>query len=279
MTDNCIVKEITVSLSGVIPVAPYENLRPGFSMTVEPKPGEDPKKIIAECQDELHLFFENESIRGTAELRAIQVPDIRWYARGDGDYRGYPSVTSILFYDAKWHVTEQHLNQLASRGTIVGEITEQYLSRLHEPDHWLEPQEIPSLQKDVDILLHGASDLHWDQCSHKEFCKEYGDRIKIESTQGVVFNDEHVYAGTYDLLGTFDGKKTLMDIKCGATRKLAQLAAYAKCIEGVEQIMILPLGPTDNKCGFIKPTPCTDIQKEFDEFIRVRKNFKKQFGI
>ena len=275
MIDNAKVKEITVSLSGVIPVAPYENLRPGFSITVEPKEGEDPKKIIAACQDDLHLFFENESIRGTAELRAVQVPNIRWYARGDGDYRGYPSVTSILHYNAKWHVTEQHLTQLAARGTVVGEITEQYLSN----GNWFDPQEMSVLRKDVDILNHGASNLHWDQCSHKAFCKKYGDKIKVDSTQGVVFNDEHKYAGTYDIVGTYEGKKTLMDIKCGATRDLKQLAAYAMCLEGVEQIMILPLGPTDNKCGYMRPEPCTDIQKEFDDFLRARDNFRKQFGI
>lgn len=275
MIDNAKVKEITVSLSGVIPVAPYENLRPGFSITVEPKKGEDPKKIIAACQDDLHLFFENESIRGTAELRAVQVPNIRWYARGDGDYRGYPSVTSILHYNAKWHVTEVHLEQLASRGTVVGEITEQYLSN----GNWFDPQEMSALRKDVDILKHGASNLHWDQCSHKAFCKKYGDKIKVESTQGTVFNDEHIYAGTYDIVGTYEGKKTLMDIKCGATRDLKQLAAYAMCLKDVEQIMILPIGPTDNKCGYMKPEPCTDIQKEFDDFLRVRNNFRKQFGI
>ena len=269
--DNVKVKEITVSLSGVIPVAAYENLRPGFSITVEPINGESVEKIIADCQQYLHTVFENESNRGKADLIDKQYSNIRFYEK---DGKKYPSVTSIIGWDKEWKVTEDELRQYASRGTIVGEIVETNL----KTGEWIDPTQVPSLREDVSILMSGSLMFTWEQCSHRAFLKQFAKQIKVEKTQETVFNDENLYAGTYDILGEYDGIKSLMDVKCGGWNMM-QLAAYAVCEKGVEQLVILPVGPTDNKCGYKKPVVCDTIGKEFEEFLKARAKFKKRFGI
>ncbi len=72
--------------------------------------------------------------------------------------------------------------------------------------------------------------------------------------------------------------RSVIDIKCG-TFDWRQLAAYARCLDGVEQLVILPVGPTDNKCGYQKPKPNKSIQKEFEEFLKARAKFKNRFGV
>jgi hypothetical protein len=68
------VKEITVSISGVIPTGPFENMKPGFSMTVEPKAGVTPEaafryveKIIIE-QFSVYRFGVSTPFQGQKQL-------------------------------------------------------------------------------------------------------------------------------------------------------------------------------------------------------------------
>ena len=266
------IKEITVSLAGVIPIAAYENLRPSYSVTVEPDENESRDKIVQELSAYLHQVFEHESNRGKAELIDKQYSNIRFYER---DGKQYPSVTSILGWDKDWRVTQDELRQYASRGTIVGEMVEQYLST----GKWIIPEETPSLAEDVAILLGGSLGLHWKQCSHKEFCDKFAKEIVAETTQTEVFNDQALYAGTLDIFGKYAGKVSVMDVKCGGW-DMRQLAAYAIAFDAnIEQLVILPAGPTDNKCGYKKPVVCTTIQKEYEEFLKARAKFKRRFGI
>lgn len=267
------VKEITVSLSGVIPVAAYENLRPGFSMTVEPADGEEPHKIVADCQQYLHSVFAGESNRAKAELICQQYEKVKCHEK---DGKQYPRVTSILNWDKEWHITDDELRQYASRGTIVGEMVEQYL----KTGEWIDPLEVPSLREDVSILMSGSLMFTWEQCSHKAFCEQYGSKITVEKVQGRIYNDEALYAGTYDILGIYDGKRSVMDVKCGG-HDMRQLAAYAIAIENeeIEQLVVLPVGPTDNKSGYKRPVVCDTIQKEYEEFLKARAKFKQRFGL
>lgn len=265
------VKEITVSLSGVIPVAAYENLRPGYSITVEPIVGESKEQIVADLQAYLHKVFEHESNRGKADLIDKQYTNIRFYEK---DGKKYPSVTSILDWGKTWRITEDELRQYASRGSIVGETVETYLST----GKWIDPEKTASLREDVSIVLDGSLGMHWNQGSYKAFCEKFKDKIVVGAVQGIVSNEEAEYAGTYDIVGYYEGKKTLFDVKSGVF-DMRQLAAYAMCLEGIEQLVVLPVGPTDNKCGYKKPVVCDTIQKEFEEFLKARAKFRARFGI
>ena len=268
---NMRIKEITVSLSGVIPVAAYENLRPGFSITVEPINGEEPEKIIAFLQEYLHTVFEHESNRGKADLIDKQYTNIRFYEK---DGKKYPSVTSILNWDKEWRVTDDELRQYASRGNIVEALVQDFIIN----EKWLEPELTSDLREDVSILGSGSLMFTWENCSHKAFMEQYRSKIEVKEFQGTVFNDAALYAGTYDVLGKYDGLDSIMDIKTG-TFNMRQLAAYAICLEGIEQLVVLPVGPTDNKCGYKRPVICDTIGKEYEEFLKARAKFKQRFGI
>lgn len=268
---NMKIKEITVSLSGVIPVAAYENLRPGFSITVEPINGEEPEKIIAELQQYLHTVFENESNRGKADLIDKQYSNIRFREK---DGKKYPSVTSILGWDKDWHITDDELRQYASRGTIMDVIITEFLTT----GKWIDPTQIQTLREDVSVLMSGSLMLTWEQCSHKSFMAQYQKKINVKKFHGTVFNDEALYSGEWDILGNYDGVRSIMDIKHGQF-DMRQLAAYAICEKDIEQLVILPVGPTDNKSGYKRPVICDTIQKEFEEFLKARAKFKQRFGI
>lgn len=265
------VKEITVFLSGVIPVAAWENLRPGFSITVEPIDGEKREEIVADLQQYLHAVFEGESNRGKADLIDKQYSNIRFYEK---DGKKYPSVTSILDWDKQWRVTDDELRQYASRGTIVEAIVEGFL----KTGNWLNPMQVPELREDVSVLMSGSLMFTWENCSHKAFMKTYGDKIRTETFQKTVYNDEALYAGTYDILGNFDNIRSILDIKTGVF-DMKQLAAYAVCEKDIEQLVILPVGPTDNKSGYKHPVICDTVQKEFAEFLKARAKFKQRFGV
>ncbi len=268
---NMKIKEITVSLSGVIPVAAYENLRPGFSITVEPIDGENPEKIIDELQQYLHTVFDNESNRGKADLIDKQYANIRFREK---DGKKYPSVTSILGWDKDWHITDDELRQYASRGTIMDAMISTFLIS----GKWIDPTQVQLLREEVSILMSGSLMLTWEQCSHKAFMAQYRKKIEVDKFHGTVFNDEALYSGEWDILGKYDGIRSIMDIKHGQF-DMRQLAAYAICEQDIEQLVILPVGPTDNKCGYKRPVVCDTIQKEFEEFLKARAKFKQRFGI
>jgi len=266
------VTEITVGLSGVIPVGAYENLRPSFSITAQPIGGENPDKIVTALQEYLHRMMMEEANRSKAEAVEKMYSVIRFYERNN---KKYPSVTSILGYDKNWYgITEDELQQYASQGNILEALCQHFI----ETGEWIDPRTVPSLKEDIVILERGSKGFGWEEGSHKKFMAKFRDKIEAEKFQMTVYNDEHNYAGTLDLIGYYDGKLSVMDFKRN-TYDMRQLAAYAACLEGVEQLVILPIGPTDNKCGYKKPVICETISHEFKEFVKARTKFRKRFGI
>lgn len=266
------VKEITVGLSGTIPVASYENLKPSYSMTIELLDGESEGEAFLQAQTRLRQMFEQEANRAKADLIEKQYSTMRFYEK---DGKKYPSVTSILGWDTDWSITEDELRQYASRGTIVHKLIEIFL----KTKKWADPKDLPELREDVAIVLGGSKKLHWNECSHIAFFDKYISELKVIQQETTVVNDEHLYAGRFDLLAMFEGKKTLIDFKCGKTSDFRQLSAYSACVEGVEQLAIFPVGPSDTKQGYSKPKVCDTITSEFNEFLRARAKFRNRFGI
>ena len=271
MSEKFIIEEISASLSGVIPVAAYENLRPSYSMTVKPIGEQDPKEIFTIIEKVLHERFELEANRAKTDLIEKQYTNIRFREKNG---KKYPSVTSILGWNKQWAVTVDQLKQYAARGTIVEWLILDYL----KGGVWPNPIDVLALKEDVAILLGGSCGFSWANCTHEAFMEKYKDKIKIEKTKGVVFNDELLYSGEYDILGEYDGVRSIMDIKSG-TFDMRQLAAYAICEKDIEQLVILPVGPTDNKCGYKKPVICTTIQDEYKKFTEARSKFRLRFGV
>jgi len=285
------VNNIGIQVSGVISTASYENWKPGFSMTVDAEglTTEQVRELMMQAKAELKHQFNLEKNNCKAEVIAEKFNNIGFTAKNG---LNHVWVTSVLSYDIVWRVPEFELTQYGSRGTIGHEMAHDYVKKLmafqlmtpeeqkKKPIKWMNPDEVESLKDHVAILKNGSLGMHWNDLSVKEFMEEHGKLITKPKIEVTVWNTKHLYTGRADMFSFWDGKYSVVDYKCGATdNDFRQLAAYAVCEEGVEQMVKCPIGPTSNKSGFMKPKISTNIKGEFKAFIRKRMQFKKEFGI
>lgn len=266
------IKEIKASLSGVIPIASYENLKPYYEIAAELEEGDDIDEIFKRLKGILRWHFEQEGNRAKADVIEKQYAGVRFYEK---DGKKYPSVTSILGWNVDWKISEDELQQYGSRGTIIHRLIEIYFRE----KKWANPLDLPELENDVATLMAGSKKLSWKTCSYQKAIESVMSDIKVMLLENELYNDEHLYAGRSDLYCLYKGKRTIMDLKSGTTTDMRQLAAYAACMDSIEQLVIVPVGPTDNKSGFKKPIVCTNIEKEFKGFLYARAKFRERFGI
>jgi len=266
------VKEITIGKSGVIPIASYSNLRPSFSMTVEPEEGEELDSIFKSIQMIIDNQFEREEQNAAIKRIEKLYKNIRFYKKNG---KKYPSVTSIMDWDTEWRIPSYELKQYGSRGTIVDRLLQLFLKE----SKWFNPKELIELKDDVNSLLSGNLKLHWEDCTHIKFMEKYGELLgEPKEIQKAVFNEGLGYAGTPDLIAPFKGLKSIIDCKTGVY-DFAQLAAYAACEEGVKQLVVFPLGPTNNVSGYSKPVIRLNWGDDWKRFLLMRKKFRENFGI
>ena len=274
--------EVSSTMGGVIPDAPYANERVSFTETIHADlaSSDNESEIRKELRDKLHtdLYKKFEEVSSVFKANAIeqQFRNMRFYTI---DGMKYPSVTTITGWDKDFKISKIDLMQYASRGTLVHALIHNYF----ETGKWLTIQELvekePELRADAIILHDGLLGLTVDQCSHVAFFEKYKDDFEMESFEQVVSNKKYKYAGRYDAIGIYKGKKSLIDFKSGQG-EFKQLAAYAKADEiNVDQLVICPVGKTDNKQGYIAPRVEVNIQKHFEEFLEDRAKFTERFGI
>lgn len=266
------IKEIKAALSGVIPIASYENLKPYYEIVAELDEGDDVDESMKKLKKVLRWHFEQEGNNAKADLIQKQYANIRFYEK---DGKKFPSVTSIIGWDVDWKISEDELRQYGSRGTIVHKLIERYLGSAK----WADPMEIPELSGDVATVTAGSLGLNWKDCSYITAIDKLMADLQMLELEKEIYNDEHLYAGRCDMVCNYKGKKTILDFKTGTTTDMRQLAAYAVCVKDVEQLVIVPVGPTDNKSGFKKPVISTDVAGEFKKFIYARIKFRERFGI
>lgn len=272
------ITKVSAELSGVISIAAYENLRPGFGMEVELDDGEDAKEVYETIRKILREQFQREGNVAKVELIEIQYEKLRFYPRNG---KKYPSITSVLGWDEDWRLSEDHLGQYGSRGTVVHKIAYEYFRVLDNKRLriWIDPMDCKEIEEDVINVITGSLGLSWKDCSYKKFIEKFENDIVVYAMEEVVYNDEWEMAGRLDLRGLFKEKKSIMDWKTG-TYKMPQLAGYAvSSEEKQEQLVVLPVGPTTNKCGYKNPIICTDIEKEWKILTKARGKFRKRFGI
>lgn len=267
------IKEIKASKGGVIPIASFSNLRIGFEISAEIGEDEDASSIFKKLQEIIDEQFEREEQNAAVKRIEKLYKNIRFYKKNG---KKYPSVTSVMDWDTTWKIPSYELNQYGARGTIIHKISELFLLE----GKWYEPEDIPELEKDINIVLSGNLKLHWEKCSHKKFFGKYRKDIEIEAVEEVVFNESLNFAGRLDLRGKFQGLRSIMDNKTGGY-KMMQLAAYSSCVEGNERLVVFPIGPTDNVSGYNRPVICEKegIELNFKRFLEKRKNFRENFGI
>lgn len=269
--------KITASFSGVVSTGAYENEKPMFALEEEIAESMNKNQILKR-QEELYAIcremFEKSERQSTAKRIQKEREDIRFYSFGNDQY---PSVTSIINWDADFHVSPEELIQYASRGSIIHKQIEEYF----KSNKWKEPKDIPECYPDLVILKKGSLGLTHDDVDFLGFMAKYP--IDFMKGEFAVYNHGYKYAGRVDCKGIIEGKLSLIDFKTGSvdeTKNFKQLTAYWHCEgnEDVEQVVIVHLN-NDTKQGFSKPKICTDKNKYFSLFLKDRENFKKRFQI
>lgn len=267
------IKEINCSLSGVVPISSYQNLRPSFSITIEIEKKDDVDQIFKDMRVRLKQMFEAEATNAKAEYIERLYERLRFYTTPSG--KKVPSVTSILNWDTEWRIPEDELMQYAAIGRIIHKMIDEYIHKRK----WIDPVYTDELKQEVAIVYSGNLKLNWEEYSYKKFLKKYINKFKIEKTEFEVYNEEQLYAGRVDALGVYKGKRSIIDWKSGTGRDFRQLAAYAACLPNIEQLVICPVGRTNNKTGVMTPIVEDNIQKHFKEFVKARQAFRRRFGV
>jgi len=267
------IKEIHAGLSGVIPIASYENLKPSFDITAEPEEGESVEECFTRLKQALHFQFDMTANQAKIDLIEKQYQNIRFREKNG---KKYPSVTSILSWNKDWKISDDELRQYASRGTIVHRLVEEYIKN----GKWLEPVDMPELKGDLIIVTTGSLNLSWKDCSYKKFFEQFGKDFEFIKTEVEVFNDEVCYSGRFDALVKYKGKLAIADWKTGSSFSHLQTAAYAVAYkEKVDNLIICPIGKCPNKTGCFKPNITEDVKGNYQNFLRTRAKFRERFGI
>lgn len=281
---------IEASFSGVLPTASFSNMRPGFLASVEFeddfKTEKDYLEAVEKEQQTLqgicYKNFEAEAMK--AKIIKIQedLKNFRFYEIGD---EKYPSVTSIASYDKEFFCAEADLPLYAAQGNIIDAEIRNYV----RTGVWKSSADLLECTADRFIIktrkTENGKRLSLDGWNFIGFLEKYPIK-NLTSIDKPVFNKKYKYAGTPDLLGEYDGLKTLVSIKRSKseTDNLIQESAYAKCdgMEDVKQMMVVEMKSEDdggNKQGFSKPIVSKDIDKYFELFLRKRSEVLKIYGV
>ena len=274
--------ECSATWGGVISDAPYENCRPSFTDTIKftaPKDG-DMVSVLGNVRDILTVGLKEkfDVMRNNlkAEAVAMEYDSIRFRELGGLQY---PSVTSITGWAKDFHITDIELEQYGCRGTIVHFLVEHFC----RTGEWLTLRDAAAngYEEEATIMHKGGLGLTLDDLSYKKFFEGNRKDFEFDEFEKTIFNREHLYCGRLDAIGRYKGVKSIIDFKTGSSWEMAQLAAYAMGdgIDGIEQLVICPVGKTDNKCGYMKPVIELNVQGAFDNFLKLRSKFKKRFGV
>lgn len=247
------------------------------------------KKIIKEVNKEQGVF-------------QITTIDERWYTKqvknsvtGLPDFDYYPSVTWITesypkgigFYkwlaDKGWDEAEALKQAAGDKGSkvhlaIVDLIDGKTVS--------MESRYInPTTEKEEELTLEEYDAI----VSFSRWWNDLEDKPKVLAREIVVFNDEHRYAGTMDLVVEWNKEIWIIDFKTSAyiwPSFELQLSAYKNALlselpnelKNVEinnvKLGILQVGYRRNKDGY----KFTEIEDQFDLFLAAKKIWRKDHG-
>jgi hypothetical protein len=291
--------EIVASFTGTVSTGSYENEKPFFSVKEILELGEESGDKFMLDQDiefrqkELHRIcfdqFKRQAELSYQDKIARTYSNIRFYPAPNG--LKYPSVTSIIGWDADFRVPPDELAQYAARGTVIHKQVELYLIT---GEVYL-PKDIPEIYPELVILKQGNLNLQVDDVDFKSFFTAYP--IKVLGLEVEVLNNEFRYGGRADIVCVIESKNpgkwdkvedilfdvpTILDVKTGAnldkTTGFKQQTAYAQCMPEVKQLGLIHLN-NDVKQGYSKPTVLSSLDKYWSLFMKDRDNFRKRYNI
>ena len=265
-------------------------MRPGFAASAEFELDfKDKDEMLmnielyqSELQGICYKSFEAEALK--AKIIKVQ-EDLKNFRFYECDGEKFPSVTSINNYDKEFHVVDEDLKVYCAQGNIIDAEIRNFV----KTGVYKQSSELLECTADRFILksraLASGKRLSLDGWNFQGFLEKYL-ITDLKSIEEPVFNKKYRYAGTPDLIGIFNGSKTLVSIKRtkSETDNLIQESAYANCegLEDVKQMMVVEMKSEDdggNKCGYSKPIISTEIAKYFELFLRKRSDFLKIYGI
>lgn len=273
---------VVVNISATIPTGSYENYKPSYSIHETFEIEGDSKEAISKKHDELKKILRSK-LNNDYEYFKIerikkQRKDIRFYPVGD---KQFPSVTSITGCLVVIEMPVELLKQYGARGTIVHKQIEHFF----KTNKWEEDiTKIPGTKTSYIILKQGSLNLRIKDCNFMGFWDKYSKDIEPIANEVILYNEEHQYAGTADLVCKYKGEKAILDFKTSSSYEgdklrnyWKQCAAYAKCIDATK-LLIAPLNPK-NKSGFGNIMEENDINYYFNLFLQDRDAFREIYDI
>jgi len=270
--------KVSAGFSGVIATGSYENARPSYSAEVEYEYDEENlAKEIDKVQNLLQAIcynrFKKDEEAQIIERITKERADFRWY-------EGYPSVTSIIGWDADYFQPPEELQQYASQGNIIHAQVNHFI----KTGQWELAEKVEGTWADIVILKKGNLNLPLSGWDFPAFLKKYP-LEKMEIGKPVICH-KHKFGGTPDIRKCFyEGKQYLADVKRTPEKikGFQQIAAYIMAEEEnnekpYEGMMLIPLNNKTEQ-GFSKPLISTEISQYKEMFLRSRENFKKRFGV
>ncbi len=276
--------KINASVSGVLPTAPYANLKPGFLMEVTfedcDMSDSEVKTKTKKLYDYVYSLLKEVENNAVIERIERERADLRFVASPTTG-KMLPSVTSIINYDADFFVSVEELRQYASQSNIVHAKVSHYI----KTGKWVEAKEIDDIWGDIVIVTKGSLKLPLETGDFPAFVKKYPIDSMSNGMRG--FDDKIGYCGEYDFCGysqfkdaedkvntIFDIKRTPSKVKDGI-----QLSAYCNLINA-KQGIVIPLNDK-TQAGYSKPIIYDEkaLQGYYKIFLQKRKDFKKRYGI
>ena len=273
--------KISAGFSGVIATGSFQNARPSYAAEVELEIAQPTQKnVLAQVglyqkilQEVCYRNFKQDERTQTIERIQRERQDFRMYG-------SFPSVTSILNWDADFWVTAIELQQYASQGNLIHRQVTEYI----ETGEWKPVEKIDGTWSDLVIIKKGKLQLPISGWSFPDFLKKYP--VEKMVCGDPVISNKHKFGGTPDIKSCYyEGKKTLADVKRSPQKlkNFKQIAAYIiaeeECGESpYEQMMIIVLHDKTLQ-GFSKPIISTEISQYKQMFLKDRENFKKRYGI
>lgn len=273
--------KVSAGFSGVISTGSFQNARPSYTAEVEFEISEDRidelRDIVAESQKNLqavcYMNFKQDEQTQTIERIQRERTDFRMY----GDY---PSVTSILNWDADFWVSAIELRQYASQGSLIHAQVSEFI----KTGEWKPVEKIDGTWSDLVIVKQGNLNLPIEGWSFPDFLKKYP--IENMICGETITSKKHCFGGTPDIrVCYYKKKKTLADVKRTPQKikDFKQIAGYIIAEEEngespYEQMMVIPLNDKTQQ-GFSKPIISKEISQYKQMFLKDRENFRKRYGI
>lgn len=282
--------KVEASFSGVLPTGSYANMRPGFSASMEYeadfKDQNEVNMAVELAQQELqgicYTNFESEAVK--AKVAKVK-EDLKSFRFHDINGEQFPSVSTVASYDKIFYVSDQDLPLYCAQGNIIDAEIRNFV----RTGVWTDSKDLLECTADRFVLKTRITEfgkhLSMEPCKFREFLAKFP-IIDLVSMEKVISSKKHRIAGTPDLVGMYNGLKTLVSIKRTKSEidNMIQEAGYSLCdgMEDIQQFMVVEMKVEEdggNKQGFSKPSVTTEIARYQELFLRKREEVKKIYGV